>query len=214
MLLNSGVGTACGCLINCCIGDGCNGACDAFILSYIPKPRLAAGNGLDVIEFNAPVPNELIKLGVDETIRPGNCDDVIIPAPLRPPPKIDGAAAAGNATSSLSGAFPTIVQDLQTKVPVVWVIDVVNTWNSNATSTSGQFPAYGFDLAAAGIASNSPEWGTVLPSSFTYLSTTTIMQYMSPDVYDFLMGLEAAAFYFAGLWIFYEEARWFFKSKV
>jgi len=100
--------------------------------------------------------------------------------------------------------FGNFTSTLQSTQPFSYYYDVSDIINGQSASSTANFTALSVDLRATGVGSTSP-WGQVLPQSFAYLSSTTIMTYINPTLYDLLFLLMRFAIWITVLFHFYHR---------
>jgi len=100
--------------------------------------------------------------------------------------------------------FGNLGSSTQSKIPFSYYYDFASILNGSAASSSTNFTVLSVDLRATGVGSTSP-WATVLPSSFAYLSSTTITTYVSPTLYDLMFLLMRSAIWLAVLFHIYHR---------
>jgi len=89
-------------------------------------------------------------------------------------------------------------------IPFSYYYDVQDIIDGQSASTTENFSALSLDLRGTGVGSTTP-WANVLPSSFAYLSSTTIMTYVSPTLYDLLFFLMRSAIWIAVMFHIYRR---------
>jgi len=100
--------------------------------------------------------------------------------------------------------FSNLGSTTQGKIPFSYYQDFAGILNGSAASSSNNFTALSVDLRSTGVGSTSA-WSTVLPSSFAYLSSTTITTYVSPTLYDLMFLLMRSAIWLAVLFHIYHR---------
>jgi len=100
--------------------------------------------------------------------------------------------------------FGNLASSTQSKIPFSYYYDFRNILSGSAATSTSNFSVLAVDLRATGVGSTSP-WATVLPSSFNYLSSTTITAYVSPTLYDLLFLLMRSAIWIAVLFHIYHR---------
>jgi len=100
--------------------------------------------------------------------------------------------------------FSELSSTTQTKIPFSYYYDFAGILNGSSASTTSNFTVLSADLRATGVGSTTP-WGNVLPSSFNYLSSTTITAYVSPTLYSLLFLLMRSAIWLAVLFHIYHR---------
>lgn len=105
--------------------------------------------------------------------------------------------------SSIQG-FSDLLSVSEDKIPFSYYYDFADILNGSSASSSSNFTALSLDLRGTGVGSTSP-WANVLPSSFAYLSSTTITTYVNPTLYDLLFLLMRSAIWIAVLFHIYHR---------
>jgi len=101
-------------------------------------------------------------------------------------------------------SFSNLGSTTQNKIPFSYYYDFEAILNGSAASSSTNFNALSTDLRATGVGS-STVFANVLPSSFTWLSTTTISTYVNPTLYALLFLLMRSAIWIAVLFHIYHR---------
>lgn len=107
-------------------------------------------------------------------------------------------------SGSVLSQYASFPDTLGNKVPFSYYYDLETAFSSSSASSTGNFTAMSVDLRGTGVGSTS-SWGNVLPSSFSYLSSTTIMTYVSPTMYALLFFMMRSAIWIAVLFHVYRR---------
>jgi len=100
--------------------------------------------------------------------------------------------------------FTQISSVLAQVVPFSYFYDVSDIFNSSTASSSVNFTPLTLNLRGTGVGSTTA-WASVLPSSFSYLSSTTITTYVPGTLYDLLFLLMRSAIWIAVLFHLYHR---------
>jgi len=101
-------------------------------------------------------------------------------------------------------SFSDLGSTTQNKIPFSYYYDFAGILNGSTASSSTNFNALSTDLRATGVASTTA-FANVLPSTFTWLSTTTISTYVNPTLYALLFLLMRSAIWIAVLFHIYHR---------
>lgn len=102
--------------------------------------------------------------------------------------------------------FSTLSSSTQSKIPFSYYYDFANILGGSSASSTGNFSVLSVDLRSTGVGSTSP-WATVLPTSFTYLASSTIGTYIPKGLYDVLFLLMRSAIWIVVLFHIYHRLR-------
>lgn len=100
--------------------------------------------------------------------------------------------------------FSSMANTAKSKVPFSYYTDFSTALTAQSASSTANFSVLSLDLRGTGVASTSP-WRTVLPSSFSYLSSTTITTYVPSPLYSLLFLLMRSAIWIAVLFHVYHR---------
>lgn len=109
----------------------------------------------------------------------------------------DGLCSAGVylfvPNQQILAAFAELPQAESTHWPFSWIIAVQTAFSSQGASSTANLPTYSYDLASVDPASTTP-LGPILPT-FTFLSSTTVLTYISQANWNLLQALVTSLLY-------------------
>jgi len=100
--------------------------------------------------------------------------------------------------------FSLLASSTTEKIPFSYYYDFADIVGGQATSTSQNMQNFAMNLSLLDFAS-STAMGPILPSSLSFLSSTTIGQYMSPTMHDIIYNLMIFAIWGEVLFLLYHK---------
>lgn len=102
--------------------------------------------------------------------------------------------------------FASLGDEISTKFPFSYIASVQGSWDAVVVSSTANSPTWTINLGSVDP-TTSTTWGPLLPSSFTFFSSSTVTGYFPPGLWNFLIHLGGVIVVSGAVWFIYKDAQ-------